>query len=63
VCVCGWCGGKHSGENRTVLLVASVDELLLELVLDLLEGLDRLLLGLVDLAQIDGLCCGLGELC
>lgn len=42
-----------------VVVVAEVDELLLEGVLELLEGLDRLVLGRVDRREVDGLCGGL----
>jgi len=42
------------------VLVADVDELLLQLVLDLLEGFDGLLLGFVRGTQLNGLGGGLG---
>lgn len=42
-----------------VVLVAQMDELLLELVLDLAEGLDRGILGRVGLAEIAGFFGGL----
>jgi hypothetical protein len=40
-------------KSHTALLVPLMDELLLELMLDFLEGLDGFLLGLVDFAQVD----------
>lgn len=42
-----------------VVLVAEVDELLLEGLLELLEGLDGLVLGGVRGREVDGLCGGL----
>lgn len=42
-----------------VVLVAEVDELLLEGMLELLEGLDGLVLGRVRGREVDGLCGGL----
>lgn len=48
----------HDG-MRTVVFVAQVDELLLELGLDLFECLDGFLLRLVGRPQLDGVCRGL----
>lgn len=42
-----------------VVLVAEMDELLLEGVLELVEGLDGLVLGGVGGREVDGLCGGL----
>jgi hypothetical protein len=47
-------------EQHTVVLMADVNELLLQLMFNLLEGLDGLLLGRVGRTQFDGLGGGLG---
>jgi len=44
----------------TIVLVAQLDELLLELLLNVLEHLDGLLLGRVSRAEVGGLLGGLG---
>lgn len=55
--------GTHDGLEvlllMLVVLVAEVDKLLLEGVLELLEGLDGLVLGGVRRGEFDGLCGGL----
>lgn len=43
----------------TVMLVADVDQLFLQFVLDLIECVDRLLLGLMGRSQVNGLSCRL----
>jgi len=59
----GGVGGTYDGLEvlllMLVVLVAEVDELLLEGVLELLEGLDGLVLGGVRGIEVDGLCGGL----
>lgn len=45
-----------------VVVVAEVNELLLEGLLELLEGLDRFVLGSVGLGEVDGLSGGLSIL-
>jgi hypothetical protein len=49
----------ESKQQHTVMLMADMDELLLQLVLDLLEGLDGFLAGFVGWAKLDSLRSGL----
>ena len=55
-------GTRRRGFGRlTVVVAAQLDELLLDLVLDVVEDIDRLLLGRMGRAEVDGLLGSLGR--
>lgn len=57
--MCAWGVRGEEGSRHTVVVMADVDELLLELQLDLFECLDALVLGGVGRVELDGLGGGL----